>query len=273
MAEIFAQLQTDAQSGPQVKVTPTGKTWTRIYEVNTADVEKALEARNAPRAGQSSPDMPGLVCLSVTAKFIGGVDGSDGTGGATQLTAEYGRTTGGSTGGPTPRAGLSWSEWIPEVSQVTVYGSWYAAPLYALQLGLALPNFVREPAINNGQGFPRDVTVCAMRIHRYYNPREFDSSFIHGLLRISNTINKVPITMAPLYVEDGPRLSFEPGQVRFRHHTQQMQGDLLELILECVVGYDHASYWREMNASGRFIGGVKQAFIYAPAVWPPALFS
>lgn len=272
MAEIVAQLLSNAANGQRLKVTATGRTVTRTYEANTADLDRALEARNAPRVGMVVPELKGMVCLSVTAEFVAGRDESDGSGGATHLTAEFGRN-GSGTIGPVKVDGGSWSELIDQVSGQTVFGSWYAAPLAALQMGLVLANFVSEPAINNGQGMEREVSISVVRIHRYYSNATFNAQFVQGLLRIRNTLNSLPITLAPLYTADGVRLDFAAQQVRLRTFSLAQQGDLLELILECVIAPSHRNFWRELNERGQFVGAVKSADLYPPAAWPAGLFA
>lgn len=246
---------------PSVRVRDGVLSGRRDYRVNTHDELAALEALGVPREGDAwDASRPDLRCVEIgPTRYIGGRDGSDGTGGWTIVPAVY-TTPSGRGRLPVPTANLAFTEIDPGTRTETVY------------FPIPDPGLVGPPdphPINNGLGAPRVVPTLRLLVHRFIPAASFTAATLRGFLPLGGRVNANAVTLPNLYTVGGA-LTFERGELLYLHATARPSGTLVELVHTLEAGLDFLFRWVPEDESGRAIPGVVVASQIQPEInFPP----
>lgn len=244
------------------RLSRTSKGWEgrSVWRVDTADEYAALSATGLPVIGTAYPGgLPAnLLASRIEPGHMGGANGG-GSVGWTRVEVTYQSQGASSSSTPVvPQSGVGYCDCEIGVQQITTYTAVNAAGVPVASSDL----------IAGGEGAPKDVAQCILRIVRYYTPAALTGSLLNSWLAIVSTINNATVDTPPLLGEGGT-LTFAAGELRYRAPRIEKVGDLIQVTHEIVAsptGHDYK--WATVAANGTATGATVTSKIYPDATWP-----
>lgn len=228
----------------------SGYTGRTPYRVNTSEPDLALAAPGLPAIGGSHPSLPGVLCRSLGAQYVGGGDNEVPPSGWSAVWAEW-ATPSSSTGPFDPQDGDAYTEFTVSVGQSRIRQDAAGAPLF--------------------EDASKEAAQAELVVRRFAS----DLSLISAFLGVINRGNSNALTIPPIFGL-GAGLAVLPRQLLARtFETRAVRGGLIELRFRFGFGqpgwYDVTQV--RVDANGQPTGPATTFNVQGDTAFPAGLFA
>lgn len=227
-----------------------GRRVVRSARINTRNAAAALSATGVPAINSPfDAENPGLLFRGMKVEGMGGVDLGDGTGGWCKATLEWTTANYGQNQPNNPDE--PWSEIKVNVASVGV--------------NFAVSGYWVDTPLNNGEAVQIETGQALAIVHTFHREQGFVIPMPQLLgLCSPNKLNSAAITLPPI-LGSATRLTFGPGQARYRTFEIAAKDGIIEIQHHLVLAPDHLVRWGVKNKEGQRLGDAIPAPVYAEA--------